>query len=215
MEDRREEIWLEILGRYPETYDGKVLILDDFRLIENIANFRLSFMRFSRVQTLVRMKQKAPGYGVLGFQAIIFSKKKDHVLAGVRSENSQYCPLFHTVPGGILEIKDAEGSFEDACMREVNEEINVDLVLEKHLVALMSELHGTVGVVAIISGQVSNEVEINDHLEGNDEWLNSEVSWYDVDSLSHILPENSLQGLLFVKEERNRYTRTKESVLWP
>ncbi|TFG30010.1 NUDIX domain-containing protein, partial [Candidatus Thorarchaeota archaeon] len=168
----------------------------------------------SRILTLVRTGQHAPCHGVLGIQAIIFSPDMNHVLAGIRTKESQYCPSFHAVPGGILETRDTEVSFEDACMREIVEEVDIDLIPEKHLVALISELHGTVGIVAVISGDATGENETNGLIKGNEEWVNSELSWYDVNKLDQCTSENSLEGLLFVKQEREKYIKTGESVLW-
>lgn len=214
MEEHREEIWNNTLIKYPETYDGKVLILDRFESMKDIMMFELSFIRFSRTLTLVKTGQHAPGLGVLGFQAIIFSPDMNHVLAGIRTRESQYCPLFHSTPGGILEVEDTVGDFENACMREIEEEVDVTLENKKHLVAMMSKLHGTVDVVAVISGVVSNSPNIHENVVGNEEWKDSELSWYNVDRLDNCTPDNSLQGLLFVKEERIKFRNTRSSVLW-
>ena len=215
LEAYRKTVWIETLDKYPDTYDGKVLILDDVHLIDSYIEFRLSFMRFSRVLTLAKSSQPAPGYGTLGFQAIIFSLEKKHILAGIRSERSQYCPLFHSVPGGILETDDLEGGFESACMREIEEETDVRLAPEKYLVAMMSELHGTVGVVALISGLVAGRYDTKERMCGNDEWVNQELFWYNVDELNDCQPDNSLEGLLFAKQERTKFMNTNASVLWP
>jgi ADP-ribose pyrophosphatase YjhB (NUDIX family) len=214
LEAHKNKIWTDTLNKYPDTYDGKILILDNFQINEGVVEFMLSFMRFSRILVLVKTGQPAPGYGTLGFQSIIFSLDKKHVLAGTRSERSQYCPLFHSVPGGMLETRDLEGDFESACMREIEEETDVKLAPEKYLVALVSELHGTVGVVAVISALVSQNYDIKERVSGNKEWKNQELSWYSVDRLNNCLQENSLEGLLFVKQERSAFRKTNSSALW-
>ncbi len=198
----------------PPNIDGKILILDDFQYTNGPMVFDLGFMRFSRIITLDEVKQRPPMYGSLGMQAIIFSPCKTHVLAGLRSENSSYCPLFHTVPGGILETSDTEGSFESACMREINEEVEVMLETEKHLVGLLSEVHGSVGVVALISRTVSGTPKLNERIQGNEEWTECELSWYPVDKLEDVKLDNSLEGLLFVKREREIFDRTGNSIFW-
>jgi hypothetical protein len=214
LEKQRNKIWKKIVNKYPETYDGMVIILDDFHYTSEQMVFDLGFMRFSRILTLNEVKQRPSGYGSLGMQAIIFSPDKTNVLAGLRAEDSSYCPLFHAVPGGILETSDVEGSFESACMREIDEEVAVALEAEKHLVGLLSELHGSVGVVALISGTVSKTPKPNEHVYGNEEWAERRLSWYSGEELERIKFENSLEGLLFVKNDRERFEKTGNSIFW-
>ena len=117
LETQREHVWTEMITKFPETYDGDVLILDDFQVIDDKIIFNLGFMKFSRILTLEKLKQRPPGYGSLGMQAIILSHDGYSVLAGKRAESLPYCPSFYAVPGGILEVIDTKGSFESACMR--------------------------------------------------------------------------------------------------
>lgn len=215
LESYKNQIWDETLVEFPETYDGEVLVLDKFQFNEKGVKFALSFIRFSRILTLVKKQMKGPGLGTLGFQAIIFTEDKKHILAGTRSEKSQYCPLFHSVPGGMLEVNDTKGHFENACMREIKEEVKIELASEKSLVGIIPELHGTIGVVTIISATAIGKYDLKKRVSGNDEWKDQELSWYDVDRLDQYIPENSLEGLLFVKNERNRFLNEGSSVLWP
>lgn len=214
LEKQREEIWTRTVATYPETYDGKILILDEFLQTNHQMVFDLGFIKFSRVLTLDKVKQRPPKYGTLGMQAIIFSPCWTNILAGKRSENLQYCPLFHTTPGGILEASDTEGSFESACMREINEEVEIELESKKYLVGLLTELHGSVGTVALISGTASGNPKLNEAIPGNEEWIDNKLSWYPLDNLEDVKFENSLEGLLFVKKEREMFDKTGNSIFW-
>ena len=214
LEIRREEIWKNEIANYPETYDGDILILEDFHLIDDQMVFNLGFIKFSRVLTLDKVKQRPPGYGTLGMQAIIFSPCETNVLAGIRSDTLPYCPLFHTVPGGILEVFDTKGNFESACMRELNEEVEINLEPEKFLSAIIQEYHGSVGAAAIITTSVSDNPKMDEKIKGNEEWKDGLLSWYPVDHLEDVKFENSLEGLLFLKSEREIFTRTGSSGFW-
>jgi len=118
------------------------------------------------------------------------------------------------VPGGILEVGDTNADFENACLREISEEVSVKLRLEKELVAMLSQLHGTVGIAIIIVGTVVDDIDMNERVLGNEEWSNNRLSWYSVDSLGQFSHENSLEGLLFVKDEWEIHQKSKTSVLW-
>ena len=214
LEKQRENIWNEEVSTYPETYDGDILVLEDYNLIDGQMIFDLGFIKFSRVLTLAKVKQRPPGYGTLGMQAIIFSSCSTHVLAGKRTENTSYCPLFHTVPGGILEVSDTKRDFESACMRELHEEVDINLKPEKYLTGIIQEYHGSVGVAAIISTSASDNPKMNEKINGNEEWKGRELSWYPVDHLDDVTLENSLEGLLFLKKEREIFTQTGSSVFW-
>ena len=214
LEVQREDIWNAELSTYPETYDGDVLVLEDFSQGKEQMVFELGFIKFSRVLTLAKVKQRPPGYGTLGMQSIIFSQDGEYVLAGKRTENTSYCPLFHTVPGGILEVIDTKGDFESACMRELNEEVDINLKQEKYLTALIQEYHGSVGIVAAIMGMTSGNLEATEKVSGNEEWKDRTLTWYPVDHLDDVKFMNSLEGLLFLKKERANFIETGNSIFW-
>jgi len=214
LETTREKVWAEMINKYPETYDGDILILEKFRDTDDKMVFDLGFTKFSRVLTLERVKQRPSGHGTLGMQAIVFSHDRNNVLAGRRAESLPYCPSFHAIPGGILEVVDTKGSFESACMREFNEEVNLPLQHEKFLVGILQELHGTVGAVALITALSLDKMDLEKEVSGNDEWNHHNLSWYHVDKLDNVTFENSLEGLLFLKKERNLFIQTGSSVLW-
>ncbi len=214
LEAKKENVWAEMVAKFPEVYDGDILILEDFRITNDKMVFDLGLMKFSRVLTLEKEKQSPSGYGTLGMQAIVFSHDGQNVLAGSREESHTYCPTFHAVPGGILEVIDTKGSFESACMREFNEEVNLLLQHDKYLVGIIQEFHGTVGVVALIATTPLEQVDPEKDVSGNNEWNHHKLSWYPVDQLENVTFENSLEGLLFLKNERNQFITTGRSVLW-
>ena len=214
LEKEREEIWKNTVQSYPDTYDGKVLTLDDFRFEENSISMNLGYTRFSRVLTLDKVKASPQGYGSLGVQAALFSSDRKYLLLGQRSTEMMYCPLYYGIPGGIFEITDTDSGFESACLREVTEEVEIEINPEVELVALLPELHGTVGVAAIIAGTVSDTANVRKHVSGNEEWVDRKLSWHSVDALQEFVPDNSLEGLILVKHERDRFKETGESIFW-
>jgi len=214
LERKRDEIWKIKVETYPDTYDGEILTLDDFHTSEDSISMQLGFMKFSRVLTLEEAGLRPQGYGTLGVQAILFSPDKKHILVGERSVDSMYCPLYHALPGGILEVTDSKGDFEAASLREIHEEVEVELNSEKEVVAILSELHGTVGVVVIITGTVTDVVDVSESVKGNEEWSDNELSWVPVDGLGQFSSDNSLEGLLFVKDEWESYQESGKSILW-
>ena len=214
LERKRDDVWKATVESYPDTYDGKILTLDEFRATEETISMQLGFMKFSHVLTLDETKQRPQGYGTLGVQAILFSPDKKYILAGERSADSMYCPLYYAIPGGILEVADTEGDFESACLREISEEVEVKLEPEKEIVAITSELHGTVGAVTIMVGTVADVVDVSENIKGNEEWSDSRLAWYPVDRLEYFTPTNSLEGLLFVKDEWEMFQGSGKCVLW-
>lgn len=214
LEIRREEIWKEILEEHPSAYDGSLLVLSDYTIKNSKAHLKLSYIAFSRILTLVNTGHGLDDCGTLGFQSVIFSPNREHFIFGQRSEDSMYCPLFYALPGGMLEVKDTKGSVEQACLREINEEVNISLAKEMFLVGIMDELQGNVGTAIIIEGVTNGEPITESTIYGNEEWIDHMLEWRSPNNLEGISEENSLEGLVFVKEEWERHKVSSDSVLW-
>ena len=90
--------------------------MDEFDASGEAAMLGMSSIRFSTILTLSEMELGINGYGALGFQAIILSPNREYILFGQRPDTSLYCPLYYAVPGGMLEVEDAKGSFQAACL---------------------------------------------------------------------------------------------------
>ena len=199
LEVEREIVWRNTLKKYSDSYDGHLVVLIDYTISRKSINFQLGSITFSRILTLDKAGVKPDAYGSLGFQAILYSSDRKYVLVGERSKDSLYCPFYYALPGGMLEVADTRGSFEQACMREIREEASLELGHQKYLVALVGELHGNVGVAAIIEAFAKESIDHESSILGNEEWTGKRIQWVFVDEFT---VDNSLEGLMFLKNER-------------
>jgi ADP-ribose pyrophosphatase YjhB (NUDIX family) len=215
LEKKRQMVWQENLAKHPDIYDGHLLVLDEFDASGKAAMLRMSSIRFSTILTLSEKRLEISGYGALGFQAIILSPNREYILFGQRPETSLYCPLYYAVPGGMLEVEDAKGSFQAACMRELQEEARINLESEMALVASVCEVQGRLGVVMLIEAiSTENPVE-GDTVGGNEEWTDRLLVWHPVEKLETLDENLALEGLLFAKGEWDTFKHKGTSLLWP
>ena len=59
-----------------------------------------------------------------------------------------------------------------------------------------------------------NNPKLDERVVGNDEWKDHELSWNSVDHLDEVKLENTLEGFIFLKEERESFTKTGKSIFW-
>jgi ADP-ribose pyrophosphatase YjhB (NUDIX family) len=201
LEAERDEVWKRTLREHPNSYDGNLVVLLDYEISESSANFKLGSITFSRILTLEQAGIGPDAYGSLGFQSIIYSSDREYVVVGERAKESLYCPLYHAIPGGMLEVSDTKGSFEQACMREIGEEADIELEQEKYLVALIDEVHGSVGIIAMIEAIAKGPIDYDAPISGNEEWTDRLLQWISIEELSQFTIENSLEGPVFLKND--------------
>ncbi len=215
LEAKRNRVWKKTVRQHPSVYDGLLLVLERLQASSTGVHLDLNTVRFSRVVTLDSLGLGLVGYGCLGCQMIILTPDRQSILIGERARVSIHCPLFLSVPGGMLESGDAEGSVEKACMRELNEEALVDVGPEKHLLAIVGELHGKLGAIMLVE-MVAQETPIPGALvSGNEEWTSSQLRWYSVDELDRLDLSRTLEGVAFVAEEWRIHHESRRSVIWP
>lgn len=214
LEAKRNEIWRRTIREHPDVYDGLLLVLDRLQVLPAGLHLELGTIRFSRVVTLNSLGLGLAGYGCLGCQLIILSPDRQSVLIGERAHDSIYCPLFLSVPGGMLEAADADGSLEKACLRELTEEAAVDVAPEKHLLAIVGELHGRLGAVLLVEAVAQEKPTLATLVKGNEEWTGNQLRWYPVDEMDRLDLSQTLEGVSFAAEERHIYRETRTSVLW-
>ncbi len=200
LEARRDDIWKSVVSDYPDTYDGNLLSLQHYNTDSDSMTLYMNTIKFSRILTLERLKVHLKPYGAIGMQLIVLSPDKDRILIGQRSKDAMYCPLFYSVPGGMLEIEDTKSSFRDACLREFNEETQLSLSKDIHLVGIASEINGTVGVVFLLCGTARDPVDVGMPVQGNEEWENRILRWYSVRELSQFTFSNSLEGVVYARK---------------
>ncbi|MFW9980238.1 MAG: NUDIX hydrolase [Candidatus Thorarchaeota archaeon] len=214
LEKLRKDVWEDIQRNHPDTYDGHLLTLSGFENTKNSMTLRMNTIRFSRILTLEKVGKRLKPYGTIGMQLIVLTPDKQHILIGQRSKNSMYCPLFFSVPGGMLEVTDASDSFEDACLREFHEEVKLDIKEGLDLVGITSEIHGSVGVVFLILGTAKELSDLSSAVQGNEEWEDRRLEWHSIQQMERMTRENSLEGVVFAKDDRKKKERGGPSVLW-
>jgi ADP-ribose pyrophosphatase YjhB (NUDIX family) len=213
-ERQRENIWKSVQSQHPDSYDGNLLALKKFSVNNDDMILHMNIIKFSRILTLEKLGEHLRPYGTIGMQMIVLSPDKKHILIGQRSSNSLYCPNFFSCPGGMLEVVDAKGSFEEACLREFNEEVDFVLSDDLRVHAITSEIHGTVGAAFILSGTTKENPDVESSVIGNEEWEGSHLRWYSVQNLEMFAYSNSLESVVFVKEEREKFDRNEANAFW-
>lgn len=214
LEKQKSQVWNEILKKYPSSYDGRLLVLKNFQVSSSGAHFSVGVIAFSRVITLMRLRHAQGSHSTLGFQTIVLSPDRRHILVGVRSQESMYCPSYLTTPGGMLEAEDVKGSVEAAFMRELKEEVQLEVAPEKYLLALVSNVKGVSGANLLIEATASSRVNPKKWMSGNEEWEGHRLRWLPVEDLKNLDTKHALEGLVFAAEQWHRHLTSGNSVLW-
>ncbi len=214
LEDRREKEWHKLKADHPNSYDGNVLVLRNYHTTSDGLLLETCFIKFSALNILQAHEEHLRPYGTVGMQMIVLSPDGRSILYGQRAPQLMYCPGFFSVPGGILEVKDVKGSFEDAVLREFHEEVELPSPYGLNLISITSEIHGFVGVIFIVRGVVDALDSPHSVVSGNDEWANRVLHWHHADSLESLNENTILEGLLLSKHEWSIYKRGGKSHLW-
>ena len=118
-----KSIWTRYLQNYPDSYDGKLILLHEFEYTEDLRGdnsyllLKVSNINYSTIIGLRGLQIPIQDYGILGTQIAIFNDKRTHVLVGRRKYDQEYAPGILTFPGGILEISDINNP-ETSLLRE-------------------------------------------------------------------------------------------------
>ena|GEM_PF-6208859 len=214
LEQRRKKLWQEIIVQHPKAYDGMLLRLENFSVIEERLELQMGCIRFSRVQTLLETNIRLEPYGVLGVQAIILSPDKRYLLFGERTKDHMHCPQFLGSPGGMLDVEDVERPFWQACMREITEEVHIALREDTLLIAITADLYTPVGSVLLLLAIAEEQPDVTKPVPGNDEWTNRELHWHPVETLSALDNSKILEGLVFAEKDWHQFNNTGKSVIW-
>jgi ADP-ribose pyrophosphatase YjhB (NUDIX family) len=114
----------------------------------------------------------------------------------------------------MLEAEDAKGSVEAACVRELNEEVHLEVAPEKYLLAVVSNVKGVSGANLLIEVTSSSGVNPKEWMSGNEEWVDSLLRWLPVEDLKNLDTKHALEGLLFAAEQWHKHLTSGDSVLW-
>ncbi|NPE09297.1 MAG: NUDIX hydrolase [Asgard group archaeon] len=190
------EFWLELRKEFSNLYDGKLLAIEDIEYSENSIVFHLGNVRFSQITYHYRKKLPLVGsMGSLGFQALVYNPTRTHVLVGQRFHGSEYRPGAFALPGGIFEVQDTDSTIVTACLRELTEEISIQVKPETmKMLAIFRELnHIATGI--IIEVESKEEIRGNQdsflQVDGNEEWEKKVLKWYPIDEVATLDSKNS------------------------
>jgi ADP-ribose pyrophosphatase YjhB (NUDIX family) len=199
--ERKNQLWAEMTAEFPQIYDGTIVVLEKYQVEEAQIIFYNRSIKFSELVMLERNNLPMPeSLGPLGFQAVVLNQPKSHFLMGKRSEKSEYKPGYLTIPGGLFEMDDLKGSVKDACLRELNEEIDLQFdESEMHLIAILKD-YG-LGINLLIESQILEERSTAHYVTGNEEWENK-LQWMTFANAQNLDEKLILEGLSFIKNHR-------------
>ncbi|UCE13352.1 MAG: NUDIX hydrolase [Candidatus Heimdallarchaeota archaeon] len=203
-EERRLYVWKSMQMQYPHLYDGELLVLSHFYFENSKLILITRSIRFSQVLVHLKDGLKVSEHGSLGFQAIITNPPSHSLLlVGERSHESEYKPGFLTIPGGIFESDDARNSLTNACVRELDEEINVPLNINSfYLIAMLPEAN-QLGTCLLIEVETTEEhartVMPNLKVTGNEEWEENQLEWLSFSQICDLKKNRLMEGLSFLR----------------
>jgi len=204
-----EKHWKHHLEKFPEDYDGKLLYLFNYHFRGNKLILDLGYIRFSTVIFMVSNGIKVDsGIGMLGMQSLIFSPKNRYILVGERLPHVSYYPGYTTIPGGMLEINDLKLNPEKAFVREINEEVKLELDNEAFLISILNGWNG-VSVTFVLKTKVKEDYPFDPKesiFAEKEEWQNK-LNWISLEQIKKYDKTKLLDGLIYfqskLKSSRN------------
>ncbi len=206
-EERRKAHWKQMLKKYPHLYDGDLLLVKDCKITKDQIALVLSLTKFSLVSFYY--EEKIPfkdSLGSLGFQCVVLDKNRTAFLIGERAHTSDYQPGWLTVPGGIFEREDVEGDVQEACLRELIEEITVKVKKDTLKLRAIIREQNDMGVILLTEIEteiiVPEESKHREIIRGNEEWERKELRWVRFDEISQLPFNRLMEGLEFLKHHQ-------------
>lgn len=205
LSDSIEKIWSEFSKSYPESYDGKLLLLNSFEQEEELVGqeqcylfFNLSFIRYSTLIGLQKLRKPIQFYGVVGTQVAVFDKTEKYILVGKRKLNQFYAPGLLTLPGGMLELADAQNP-KNSLLRELQEEVEIK-IKNPVIISLLSE-HTNYSVIILIKTTIDQPFDQNEiFTEKENEFDNNQLFWLEKKMLQEIDTNELMEGLTYFKQ---------------
>lgn len=198
-------IWKEFQAKYPQTYDGSLVLLEDFEVDEKFScgcemlTLYLSKVNFS---TLIACKETGTflnQFGVLGTQCAIISPDKKYIIVGRRGLDSNYCPGKLTVPGGMVETTDIH-QLHTSLLREVQEEIAINKIKNIQISTLLRE-HGNYSTILLLTAELDQPFDRDQIFQGNEEWQDRKLFWLSLEALKSIPDNELMEGLTYLKNK--------------
>lgn len=199
-----DSLWDSYRKNYPDSYDGKLLYLKSFEFevhldeTSTLLFLDIGYLRYSTLIGIQTLQLQTPFYGIIGTQIAVFSPDEEYVLVGKRKLNQNYAPGLLTFPGGMLELSDLNLSSKEIFLRELVEEIDIQIKKPK-LIALLSE-HTNHSIIFLISAKIDQTFSKDEvFLENENEFENNELYWLKITELKDFKTEELMEGLSFFK----------------
>ena len=195
--------WEEHLKNNPEDYNGNLVFLENFKQKGGNLFLNVDTISFSTVVYLAKHNITiSKGTGMLGVQYLVFSPFENYFLIGERSINQDYYPGSTTLPGGMLEVKDLDSSPEAALLRELKEEVPLNVNYKASLIAIIAGWNG-VSVTFLIKTKLPKKYVFNPSeivASEKNEWLNG-LRWISLSKFKTLSNDKILDGLLYLKSK--------------
>ena len=199
------EIWEDFVKTYPESYDGKILFLNSFECETALDNpnqcyffLNISFIRYSTLIGLIKLRKQVQFYGTIGTQVAIFDEGEKFILVGKRKLHQYYAPGLLTLPGGMLELDDVNNP-KKSLLRELHEEVEIK-IKNPTIIALLTE-HTKYSIIFLIKATIDQSFDRNQIFkEKEDEFEGNKLHWIEKIQLSKINSDSLMEGLTYLKD---------------
>ncbi|MHA2168594.1 MAG: NUDIX domain-containing protein [Candidatus Kariarchaeaceae archaeon] len=200
LEKRRETVWQEKLKLHPHLYDGDIVSLLHFLAFDDSVVLSVGRIKFSQICTIYYERARLPQFDKsLGVKFVIYNQSKSEFLVGQRQRNSEYKPLCFVLPGGILEVSDLEKPVVEACLREIQEELKIQVDSSTfNLIAIIRDVN-ELGIQLLTEVIIANDQDPH-NLVPNGEWEKDSVHWVTIEDLKQMDEKQILEGLHFVRK---------------
>ena len=205
----KNSYWRKYILQFAQLYDGDLLFLDDFSVEGKRMELTTRSIKFSTLTYMISKNIKlSESLGSLGFQLFVCDPKGEKFLLGERSQSSEYKPGHYTIPGGMFEVEDSIDSVANACLREIKEELYLDLDPNTlFLTAILRELND-LGIVLLLECSLDRKIHapilVQEKLAANEEWEGSYVYWFPFNSINELDQALLMEGLVYKLEKSNR-----------
>ena len=202
-----DPIWKEFQKKHPQSYDGSLVLLEDFEVDEKFScgcellTLHLSKVNFSTFIACKEIGTPLNRFGVLGTQCAILSPDKSHIIVGRRGLDNSYCPGKLTIPGGMLETTDLQ-QLQASLMREVREEIAIEEGNINNIqIKTMLREHENFSTIILLTAILYQPFYQKQTFKGNDEWQDKKLFWLSFEALKTIPDHELMEGLTYLKRK--------------
>ncbi|MFX0206380.1 MAG: NUDIX hydrolase, partial [Candidatus Hodarchaeota archaeon] len=133
--------------------------------------------------------------------AIITDPKHKYLLIGERAHKSDYRPGYQAIPGGIYEKGDSESSLLKACLRELKEEVTIDVNQHSfYLIAMVREASG-LGICLLVEVETTSPDSPLKKIQGKEEWERNILEWIKFSQIREIRHDKISERLYFLRSK--------------